>query len=392
MTLGPWSILLLLGAVNGLLLAIPLWRQGRNRPANRALAALIVVAALQLMPYVLGYAGAYDTWRWLTFAPFSLTLLFGPLLWGYTVALTTGALPPRFGRHLIPGAVQFAYNAVCFALPMDAKWDWYTGGHRSWVDPLLLDATFISLVSYLALSARQYGRYRRWLDDHLSNTEDVRRSWLGYMLLAFGVTVAIALAFALTGLLVRPLNYLDRFPVMVSLALLTYFLGLAGWRDAERVMPTEAMVVERADEGTGTDTAPAPARMDYGQLASEWTALIESRGWVRNPGLTREGLAALLGTSPRTLSRVLNLGRGETFHQFVNNLRVELVKAALLRNEAGDLLPMALEAGFASKASFNRVFKAATGLTPTAWREGQGRSGEAEIESQLVPRGGERRT
>ena len=168
MQLGIRSLVLLIGAINGVLLALPLLRARVNRTANRLLSALILVAALRLTPYVLGFAGAYDAARWLTFAPFDLTFAFGPLLWGYVVVLTTGALPKHWRWHLVPVALQLAYSLACFALPLDTKWDWYTGWHQRLVDPLFLGLLLASLSAYLLAAWRQYGRYRAWLDDHLS--------------------------------------------------------------------------------------------------------------------------------------------------------------------------------------------------------------------------------
>jgi AraC-like DNA-binding protein len=364
--LGPWSLLLLLGAANGALLAVPLMRARVNRTANRLLAALILLTALRLGPYILGYAGAYDAHRWLTFAPFDFTFAFGPLLWGYVVVLTAGALPRGWRWHLVPVAIQFLYSIACFALPLDAKWDWYTGGHLHLVDPLALALLLLSFSAYLVASWRQYRRYLTWLDDHLSNNDEVRLAWLRNILLAFAATVVITAAFAAVGWFVRPLDFFDRFPVMVWLAGLTYFLGLAGWRDGERRYPLPSDVVEE----------PPPvvprveARVDYAAVAAGWVATIEAGEWWRDETLTRERLAERLGTSPRTLSRALNEGRNQTFHDFINGMRVRAVQREL-ENPASsrDLLQVALDAGFSSKASFNRVFKAATGMTPSGYRE-----------------------
>jgi AraC-like DNA-binding protein len=364
MQLGIRSLVLLIGAINGVLLALPLLRARVNRTANRLLSALILVAALRLTPYVLGFAGAYDAARWLTFAPFDLTFAFGPLLWGYVVVLTTGALPKHWRWHLVPVALQLAYSLACFALPLDAKWDWYTGWHRRLVDPLFLGLLLASLSAYLLAAWRQYGRYRAWLDDHLSNNDDVRLTWLRNILVAFAATIVIAAGFALVGWFVTPLDYFDRFPVMVWLAGLTYFLGLAGWRDGERRYPLQSEVVVPALAPTLTEP-----RVDYAAQAAAWAATIEAAEWWRDETLTREGLALRLGTSPRSLSRGLNEGRGETFHAFINGLRVAAVKRELADpNSTRDLLQVALDAGFSAKASFNRVFKATTGMTPSEYR------------------------
>jgi hypothetical protein len=48
------------------------------------------------MPYVIGYAGFYDAYPWLSFAPFDLGLATGPLLYLYVRRLAMPALPPRW--------------------------------------------------------------------------------------------------------------------------------------------------------------------------------------------------------------------------------------------------------------------------------------------------------
>jgi AraC-like DNA-binding protein len=396
MQLGPRSLLLLIGAANGLLLAVPLLRARVNRTANRLLGALILVVALRLTPYVLGYAGAYDEHRGLTFAPFDLTFAFGPLLWGYVVVLTTGALPRHWRWHLVPVAVQLVYSLACFALPLDTKWDWYTGWHHRLVDPLLLGLLLASLSAYLLAAWRQYGRYRTWLDDHLSNNDDVRLTWLRNILVAFAATIVIAAGFALVGWFITPLDFFDRFPLMVWLAGLTYFLGLAGWRDGERHYPLSSDLPDDLVTATpmgvlsvGVPPTRPESKVDYAALAAQWTTTIEAEEWWRDETLTREGLAQRLGTSPRTLSRGLNEGRGATFHAYINGFRVRAVMHELEDPASNrDLLRVALDAGFSAKASFNRVFKSVAGTTPSAYRD-RARSGGLTLGQVAVNAGGE---
>lgn len=379
-----YSLLLLLGAANGLVLAALLWTARANRAANRLLAALAALVSLRLLPYVLGYAGAYDAHRWLTFAPFDLSLAFGPLLWGYVAALTTGGTPPRWRLHLLPAAAQLAYSLACFALPLEAKWQWYTGPHLGAVAPAGLAAALLSLAAYLRAAWRRYAAYQAWLAANLSNREELRLAWLRGLLLAFGATVAVGAAFALTSWLVTPLDYFDRFPQMVWLAGLVYFLGLVGWRHGERAYPHPEPAHDAADESPEVIPAPSPTPVvaaedepepaagtgaDYGPLAERWAARVAEAGWWRDEDLTLAELARRLGTSPRTLSRALNEGLGQGFNEFVNRLRVDAV-AAELRDPARrrDLLAIALDAGFSSKASFNRAFRAYAGTTPSGFR------------------------
>ena len=85
-----------------------------------------------------------------------------------------------------------------------------------------------------------------------------------------------------------------------------------------------------------------------------------------NPELTVREVASKLNTSASLVSNVINTGFGKNFNQYVNDFRVEAFKEAVANpeNDRFNLLSIALDCGFNSKATFNRVFKNATGLSP----------------------------
>jgi AraC-like DNA-binding protein len=413
------SISLLLGAFQALVLAVLLVAARRNAAANRLLAALLTVMVLRITPYIIGFAGFYDAYPWLTFAPFELSLAFGPLLYLYVRRLTDGPLPPRWALHLAPAAVQLAYYLAAFSLPLQTKWAWNDAVHEPWLVPVETAAALLSFGGYLAASWRRYGAYQRWLDENLSNREELRLGWMRGFLLACGGLLVLWTGFTLTEWFVRRLDYLDRFPFYLALAALVYYLALEGWRHAGLVypLPTDApadadlpaqpsadlparlsavptadppvfvpepapvlaavsFAVADADDdaadaevGDGLDHADGDARA-YAAMAEAWRVRVREAEWWRDEALTLAGLARRLHTSPRTLSRALNEGLGQTFNEFINRMRVEAV-ARELRDPARrrDLLQAAFDAGFSSKASFNRAFKAYTGLTPSAFRD-----------------------
>jgi AraC-like DNA-binding protein len=57
------------------------------------------------------------------------------------------------------------------------------------------------------------------------------------------------------------------------------------------------------------------------------------------------------------------------FRAYISAARVEEAKRLLLESPDSSILDDALESGFNSKASFNRVFREATGLSPRDWRK-----------------------
>ena len=87
--------------------------------------------------------------------------------------------------------------------------------------------------------------------------------------------------------------------------------------------------------------------------------------------LTLADLASLLNTTPHKLSEVLNAQIGETFYDFVNGYRVREVQRRIAAGEgkALKILALALDAGFASKSTFNQVFKKHTSQTPSDFRQ-----------------------
>ena len=71
------------------------------------------------------------------------------------------------------------------------------------------------------------------------------------------------------------------------------------------------------------------------------------------------------------LTQVINGMLGKNFYTFINEYRIEEVKK-LLTDEAYSkftLTSIAFEAGFNSKSSFNSVFKTATGMTPSQFKD-----------------------
>ena len=95
-------------------------------------------------------------------------------------------------------------------------------------------------------------------------------------------------------------------------------------------------------------------------------AAVLSERLYANPELTLSQLAKHLQTNTNVLSRVINTGFAMNFNDFINYYRVEDVKAKLQSGAAGDvtIMSLAYDAGFNSKATFNRAFKKITGKNP----------------------------
>ena len=87
----------------------------------------------------------------------------------------------------------------------------------------------------------------------------------------------------------------------------------------------------------------------------------------QEPSFSRADLARELDVSENVLSRVINSAFSKSFRKLLNDHRVDEAKA-LLRGSDMQITQIAFDVGFNSLASFNRVFKDTTGVSPTEFR------------------------
>lgn len=120
--------------------------------------------------------------------------------------------------------------------------------------------------------------------------------------------------------------------------------------------------------------APIPrAVVDPGlaQLADKLTGfVIANRSW-RDETMSIASLAAQVGEPEYRLRRAINGHLGyRNFAAFLNSYRLDEVRQALVDPSQKDvpILTIALDAGFGSLGPFNRAFREAEGMTPSAFR------------------------
>jgi AraC-like DNA-binding protein len=356
---GPMSITLLLCAVQGLVLAVMLLRIRRNRKANRWLALLILAVAALITPFIIGYAGFYDRWGWLSFAPFSYTMAFGPLVYLYTVSLVERS-PEQPWPHFVPVLIQFLADALVFPLPLATKNWWDSFAHAPIIAPVFEIATIISLLVYGTAALNRYRGYRCWLDDNRTDGVDFDPSWIRNFLAALAVVAMIWLGFIIAKWLDPSRDYFDQFLLYVTFSVLVLYLSIAGWRHGDTPFPPLTI-----PKSFGT----AAQSRDWAAQGNSWLERIDSEQYWRDPGLTLAALARTLGTNTSYLSRALGAATAENFNLCINRRRVAEVQRLLARpGETRDLMALAFEAGFNSKASFNRAFVDITGTNPSSWR------------------------
>jgi len=184
--------------------------------------------------------------------------------------------------------------------------------------------------------------------------EDVH--WLALILkIYFGFTImVIVLGLTDYAFFNYAFNPFYRFPTYIALAGITYWLGLQGF--ARKNVP----ILTKNKQQQSYNSKELQAILPQLQKAMEVDKL------YKNPTLTLAELATHLDVKPYQLTQVLNRSLQKNFSDYVNEFRVNEVREMVndSANKHYTLLAIAFEAGFNSKASFNRIVKKMTGKTP----------------------------
>ena len=285
-------------------------------------------------------------------------------------------------------------------------------GVDSWVEAL----GYLSEALYAWLTLREYRQYRRYINKYFSDTEQIRFGWLRNLLVAMLLGVGTTFLFSVVDMSIVALNYYQVWYEYLATGILIYFLSIAGLLTNDRLAtPLHFRSISDAADESSASVLPTPSPEHHLELApidgertstgALWppaasavalapetsvaagqpipvpeTADPELVRWVARltalmvtdrpylvPELTLPELAARLGTNTSVLSRVINNGFGQNFNDYVNEHRVREAERRLRdpRFRHYTLLAVALESGFNSKSTFNRVFKKLRGATPS---------------------------
>lgn len=345
-------------------LALPL----ANRAANRSLAVLLVILAGILMPWAIGFAGFYDRWQWLSFAPFSHPLAVAPLFYIYLFALAHGRLPDRLNLHLAAPLAVGATLTVSFLLPMEAKQVW-AQIISSWLDVLIAIGILVGFTYYGRLSWRLLDDYRRWLASERSDDERYAARWLQNILIGAASLLLVWSIYEVSDAVIG-LSYRGLMGLYIVIAFLGSALAVEGWRHAHLPFPAMRPVdaMEQHQEQVSDRQPEQQPGSGRAEEADRWVTKIREDRLYEDPEISLARAARYLATNQSYLSRAVNENFDMNWSTLINAMRSEAVAERLRADPSADILSTALDCGFNSKASFNRFFRAHHGMTPSAFR------------------------
>ena len=364
-----FNTLVILGSLQGFLLALVFVTNKKFRKKSNLYLALLIYALSQL-----NLLNAIRETQW---GKGAAILEFLPVYWFYLIPFTLYffihyLLNPdyKFQKRdyllLLPFVLHFTYRLTLFCLYLiENEWlmehlqlFWVCGNYFE------IGAMIFTLI-ILVVDLRKLNDYQKQLVDNYSDIESQSLNWLKYTLLASLVLWSL---WALPFLLDAP-SRTYYYPLFLGQALITYWLGYMMYSKRDLFEASE--ILSEKVLQPFTESAPELSNKTdehYQKLLQ----MIKDEKLFKNPDLSMTLLAAKMQLSNGYLSQIINQKEGKNFFEFINSYRIEEVKKNLA-DPAFDhfsILGIALEAGFKSKSTFNAVFKKMTGQTPSAYKKG----------------------
>jgi AraC-like DNA-binding protein len=374
------SVVLILASAQAFLLALLIYQKRRAVYANRFLFLMLTLCGIAVIHMLIEDEGFYDSHPQLLFFVLGIPFLVAPLYYLYIKYLVSReeTFSPGDWFHFSPAAAIEA-TALAMALAFPDALPAPAGGNAAAVPAIYRVYNWVLLTSgmlYTFNCLRLLFKYRGTMKDVVS-FESVRLKRLTSLTIA---ALAIwFMGFAENTLMAFGINLSNFVMTSVFAGILVFIIGYMGLLRSEMFeMPVDksttreileiASVKKKTDgkyEKSGLDTETSD------EIMRRLVELMEETKPFTNPSLTLAQLAAMLSVTPHNLSEVINTKSKQNFYDFVNGYRIEQVKKDLsnVAKENLKILSIAFDAGFNSKASFNGIFKEATGVTPSEYRK-----------------------
>ena len=389
LTIDIFSIIFILGALQGIFLSIVLFTRYRKSKANIYLAWLILSYSVFLVQQLLsGIEQLSRNYPHFLMILMGLPFLFGPLHLMYIGVLTDSRI--KFARlhwlHFVPFILFKIYYLQVFFLSKEELNNIIMQVEQN--NPplhLLISGVAVAVqgLIYVIVALFVFREYLQKIKLTFSTIEKINLNWLKYftiMALFVWIIVFVEEISRIISIDTGAISFLV--PVLTSI--FVYATGYIGMFKTEifqqydiynNIHAIQDMTVAFNSSREEIDTTSkyqksglSPEKAD--EYLNRLKKLMEEDEIYTNPDITLKDLSEHLDTSTHNISEVINTRLNQNFFDFINRYRIEKVKKDLLdkSKEHYTLFAIAVDAGFNSKSGFNAIFKRYTGQTPSEYR------------------------
>jgi AraC-like DNA-binding protein len=373
-----WHILVLIGGIQGLILSLVLLVRSRKRddPAPyRLLSILILSVSIDMVFTYLSISGISARFPSILFISDPLYTLSGCLLYLFVQALLSKrfVFKTRYLFFFIPFFIEVGFFIVSSRAPQENLHTLYnltSGG------PQAIDYAFfwaLELVFNLGMTGAAACALRRYtlrLKDHVTEIGKFSLRWLRNFILLALVFFTLQVVFLL--LFISGISSIATAFIYSYVLMAVCFYLMSYWALSDPVVYVPA-TIERKDITAKSTTGKYQKNPLHSKqvesIASDLLQIMEEERLYLTNGIKLDDIARRLSTSPNTVSQIINQHLKMNFYDFINRYRVDEAKRLMHDPAQRDLtlLAIAMNAGFSSKSTFNKVFKEYTDSTPSQY-------------------------
>lgn len=370
MTINFWTIILLFGALQGFFFAITIFLHPRgNKTSNRLLSFLLFIFSLHLSEYVFIASALYHEFPHVIATTLPLVFLIGPVYYLYAVSLFMEKFHVDLKRalHFVPAIFCYLVLLPFYAKAAETKASTLAGIIESGyvIFPLdqfiLMALSTIQMLAYFYLTFNFLSSFEDKFKQESASTEILNIEWLKKISLGFSLYMVLFFIAYFQLFLLKAHRQEIFYAVMLVPAFFIHAVGYNAIKQPEILSGSKTKAISPKYQKTALPEGRSKVYLE------KLLKLMESKQPFLNPDLKLSDLAETLDILPGHLSQVINNELEKNFFDFANDYRVEEAKRRLLDPRFGhyNILAIALDVGFNNKASFNRVFKKHTGMTPS---------------------------
>jgi AraC-like DNA-binding protein len=371
-------IIFILGSIQGLILTVQLYTAKNNKFSNRLLGLLTFMWAINLFSYALSLKGLMHYYPHFVRTISNIEFTFFPLLYLNVKYLLkkNNSFNKLDLLHFIPLLLNIILFSRFYFETAETKYYLVTNntGYYFYLNLISDQVLAIQGITYSIISLILIKKYNA----SVLNYESSNKLLLKFMKIGIYILLSSWTIGAIASIL-----YYMKIDVNFDLFIFTYLLiviviyaiSYAAIRSEEILKLNDEQISHSysvdIDSSYKADDAVQELADDseINILNQQIIDYIESEKPYLNPELSLKDLVDGLELSRRQVSTVINQVQGVNFYEFINTYRVNEVKNNLKdpSKKHFKIISIAFDAGFNSKASFNRIFKQLTGQTPSEY-------------------------
>lgn len=293
---------------------------------------------------------------------------------GFDLGLNTGLVTLQFD---ITGAFGLLYGPFFYLFVRDLcfehqKTHWLDALHAL---PAILVAIvrpeapisevlgYLSLGVYIGMSLMILREHRHLTAEIRSDTDVASLHWLELVLAFFAGLAIFDIGRDIFSASLRPIQ--DDIILSTLIMSVPILFSLMTTRSLNH-QKQKAAFPETLNKAEFTDSTEPTDTPDFNANFIDVDQLVRDEELWRDISFSLADLAKHTGLAPRELARSINAGSGQSFASYINSIRIEaadkvMAESGNTKQALGDIHS---DIGFASQATFNRVYKEQKGITP----------------------------